>query len=179
MNSSQFREFLREYYSLNEADAPLGQQEVDEGETSLDAQVDRLLMGYEKEAASVKQESRDYRSLIRRLLTEEGEDAAGGTPPPPADAPPPDKAPAEALDVMSFAESVVRLIDNYDSLLDIRDTIIRRAQKYLDDKYQQQAVIDFKSVMRDSFDVEVGVTDLDKQEKYLPPSAARAGKGTE
>ena len=175
MRPVDFRKFLREYYEqrLAEVDENLGSP-IDKGETSLDIQLDRFLISYEKDSKSAKQESRDFRSFTREFLKEANEEAEGKKEDLPAV-----KQPTGDINVSIFAEHVVRLVDNYDSLLDVRDTIIRRAQKFLNDNYDAQVLSDFKSIMRDTFDVEVGVTDMDKQEKFQPPAAARAGKGTE
>lgn len=172
MRHNDFRQFLREYFSLTEA--PL-EDPVDKGETSLDSQVDRLFLSYEKEARHTKNEGKNYRDMTRRFLTEADEDAEKKDKEV-VDAP---KGSRDDIDVESFAESIVRLVDNYDSLLDVRDTLIRRAQEFLGKNYNPATVADFKSVMRDTFDVEVGVTDVEKQDKYQPPPAARAGKGSE
>jgi len=168
MRRDDFRQFLREYF-IAEA-GPLKGPE-NKGSTSLDAQVDRLLISYEKEARSAKNEALDFRSMTRRVLSEADDDAEESP-----DAP---KGTADDIDMQEFAGSVVRLIDNYDSLLDVRDTLVRRAQDYIAKKYDERAASDFASVMRDTFDVEVGVTDVDRQDKYQAPSAARAGKGSE
>lgn len=176
MRRDDFRSFLREYFTLTEAN-PLKSPQ-DEGETSLDSQVDRLLLSYEKQARNAKNEARDFRSLARRMLSEaDEEDDKKDEDKKSPDAPP--KSSAGDIDMQEFAESVVRLIENYDSLLDVRDTLIRRAKNFLEKNYDSSTVSDFTSTMRDTFDVEVGVTDVNKQDKYQAPPAARAGKGTE
>lgn len=172
MRPNDFRQFLREYFYL--AEAPI-EDPADKGETSLDNQVDRLILSYEKEARHAKNEGANYRDVTRRFLAE-ADDDDDKKDDDSADMP---KSSPDDIDIQSFAESVVRLVDNYDSLLDVRDTLIRRAQDFLKKNYDAATLADFKSVMRDTFDVEVGVTDVQKQDKYQPPPAARAGKGSE
>lgn len=184
MRPNDFRKFLREYYdrSLIEANQIKLENSVDQGETSLDNQVDRLLISYEKDSKSVKQESRDFRSLARKFLKEAGEEADSKEGVEEKDSVPGEgssKLSSDNIDINTFAEHVVRLVDNYDSLLDVRDTLVRRAETYLNKNYEPQVLSDFKSVMRDRFDVEVGVTDVEKQDEFLRPTADRAGKGTE
>ena len=98
------------------------------GEDSLDAQVDKYLVDYESESKLSKNESKDFRALVRRFLQEaetEEKDAKGK------------KAEkkllsSEDIDVDNFVESVVRLIDNYDNLLEVRNTILRRTFSFLE-----------------------------------------------
>jgi hypothetical protein len=87
----------------------------------------------------------------------------------------PEKLTIDDIDVNSFAAAVARLVDNYDSLLEIRDTITRRAANYLNKAYELDVVQKFKDVMGDQFDLgseesPVGLSD----EKFQAPPANRA-----
>lgn len=142
-----------------------------ESGVSLDAQVDRYLNEYEKEAKSAKQEGKDFRSLIKRLLREEEGDAS------PAD-PGAGKASVNDLDIESFANSVVRLIDNFDSLLEVRSTLVRRAENFLAKVYDEEVTKEFARVMREEHGIEPGKSaETVSDEQFPAPPAARAGDG--
>lgn len=170
MRRDDFRNLIREFLLVEEkTDDPT--KEKEDGETSLDAQVDRLLISYEKEAKKSKNEGLDMRFLTRRFLLEADEDEKEDDSSPTAK----NKGSAEDIDVESFAESLVRLVDNYDSLLEVRDTLIRRARNFLRKNYDDATVNDFLSILRDNFDIEVGMSRFEKELEVQPPPAARAG----
>lgn len=169
---------------------------------SLDAQVDRYLGQYESSAkksdgdldspgndlstsgADVDQmESIDWRDLIKGRLIEAGEgdkddendeeNAAPG-----ADAmmdQVPDKPGLDKLNIESFANDVARMIENYDSLLEIRSTLLRRARAFLMKNYDDEVVKAFEDSMRDDHGMEAGVGSQDLAiDKFVAPAADRA-----
>lgn len=144
-----------------------------EGGASLDSQVDQYLAEYEGEAKSSKTEGRDFRMMTRRFLTEDlvFED----------DAPPgveTGKLGLESLDVESFCNSVVRLIDNYDSLLEVRNTLYKRAKSFLTKTYAEDVLEAYDRLMRDEHDIEDGKTSMETaDDKFQAPAADRAGDG--
>ncbi len=141
--------------------------------TSLDAQVDRYLNEYEQEAKSAKQEGKDWRMLVKRMLREAGDESDV-----PADAGPGAQSSVNDIDLESFCNSLMRLIDNYDSLLEVRSTLVRRAENFLSKVYDQEVVKEFTRVMRDDHGVEAGKSPEDvSDEQYPAPPAARAGEG--
>lgn len=185
---------LVESYLLREEDEAGGDFKPEEKlagqkQDSLDAQVDRFLMSYEKEAKGAKTEGFNFRSMTRRFLNEaegdeegdEGEQGSGDEGGGEDEADPesqvdePTKLSLDDIDVNSFASSVARLIDNYDSLLEVRDTLVRRASKFLSKNYDSQVVSNFESVLRDEYDIEQGVSDVDKKYEIEVPNADRAG----
>ena len=88
------------------------------------------------------------------------------------------KLSAEDIDIEEFASSVVRLIDNYDSLLEVRNTLARRAMNFLSDNYSPDVVSQFKIVLEDEHDITVGKSKADEEDNEFPaPAAARAGSG--
>ena len=102
-------------------------------EDSLDAQVDKFLIAYEADSKEIKKESFNFRSSMRALLLEEEEeetDDAEDAEDEPADALV-KKLPAEDLNMEEFVNNVMRLVENYDSLLEIRDTILKRALNFI------------------------------------------------
>ena len=89
---------------------------------------------------------------------------AGGAPAVPAPAPAagPDTSivpaegttpvlPADSIDMESFCGAVHRLIENHEALLEVRNTIFRRAFNYLLDHYEPEAVKLFENIMRDEY----------------------------
>lgn len=178
---------------LREADE---EQSESKGEDSLDAQVDRYLSDYESEAKNTKNEGLDIRLMTRRFLVEaegdeedkegtgdeaggeEEKDAEAGDEPADEDATDePEKLTIEDIDVKSFVTDVMRLVDNYDNLLEVRNTILRRAESYLGKSYEKDVVDSFKEELLESYGVEVGVSKFDKESEaeFQPPNAGAAG----
>lgn len=142
-----------------------------ETEASVDRQIDKYFSDYEKEAKTTKTEGTDFRFMSRRFFASvlsEAEDEEK------KDEPAAEKLTLEDIDIEVFADSVVRLIDNYDSLLEIRDTISKRAVNFLKENYDESAVQMFKDVMSDQYDIEVGRPAVSDNEKFPAPPADRA-----
>lgn len=143
----------------------------DEGGASLDAQVDKYLIDYESEAKNVQQEGKDFRRVTRRFLesrlNEEDEDVSS------------EQKSIDNIDIENFANSVVRLIENYDNLIEVRSTLFRRAKNYLAKMYDEEVISSFEEIMRDQHGIEAGKTPSEiKADEFQPPSAARAGDGS-
>lgn len=155
---------------IYEASSPL-EQDMLEPDDSLDDQVDRYLAEYENEAKSAKKEGLDFRALTRRLISEADEE------PPPAESP--DQKPGiDNVDVAAFANSVVRLIDNYDSLLEVRSAIARRAINFIAKSYSIDVVDALKNSFKDDHGIVPGKTkDQVDSEEFSAPAADRAGDG--
>lgn len=160
----------------------------------------------DNEVASVDQmEALDWRDLVKgRLLTEAGDgdrhdpwspgalheagesdkddddkgDAAPGAEGMTGDDS--NKPGVGSLDVEKFANDVVRLIDNYDSLLEVKNTLIRRATAFLKKNYDDEVVKSFEDTLRDDHSMEAGEDkgELDA-DKYPAPSAERASGSAE
>jgi len=147
------------------------QPKKEEGEDSVDAQIDKYLSQYEsqaKEDASAKMESVSFDRLTwdwKRLVEAEDEEKDEK----------PEKGKLEELDMKSFVSDVMRLVDNADSLLELRNTILRRAANYLSENYEGDALKSFKEELLESHDVEIGQTESEKEDEYQPPKAGAAG----
>jgi len=164
---------------------------------SLDSQVDRYLAQYEDEAkvgsapSADQMESLDWRALVRgHLLTEEGQDddQAGGDDDLAAsddeDAgaaaglegeDEPEKLGIDKIDVAAFANSVVRLIENYDNMLEVRSTLQRRAMSFLEKVYDDEVIDAFKNTLRDDHGLAAGEDSSSiAADKYPSPAADRA-----
>jgi hypothetical protein len=178
---------------LNEEDDSTAHETGASGD-SLDSQVDRYLNQYEEDAkkvegASVEQmEALDWRDLVKgRVITEAGEgdkdedapdDAAPG-----ADeltGQETDKLGVDKLDVEKFANDVVRLIENYDSLLEVRSTLLRRAGSFLKKNYDDEVIKAFHNTLRDDHGMEAGNDEGTlNAEKFPAPTADRAAGSAE
>jgi len=191
-SKSYFRSLAR---LLREAEKD---EEKEKGEDSLDAQIDNYLASYESEAKLLKKEGRDYRSLVRRFLTEAGDDEEeekddeedkkededaeeekgdeekdeGGED---EEKEEPKKLSLEDIDPGSFADSVVRLIENYENLLEVRNTILRRASNFLAKTYEKDVIDSFKESLAERHGIELNKSSFEKEEEYVAPNAARAG----
>jgi hypothetical protein len=161
------------------------------GEDSVDNQIDSYLSQYEKTAKDALKESRDWRSTVKRLLKEaddeeeneedadeegDSEDDEGGEEgdEDAEEDTEPEKLTADDIDLNQFSNDVSRLIENYDSLLEIRNTILRRALKYLSKSYEKSATDKFKEVLLNEYGLEIGSTKRDNEERYGAPAAERA-----
>jgi len=156
--------------SLNEAEDK--KKAEDEGEDSLDDQIDRYFNDYESEAKSAKVESRDWRRTLRRLFEAEGDEPAEEEG---AEAEEPAKLSSDDIKIDSFLDSVMRLVDNYDSLLEVRNTILRRAVNFLNKNYEPDVAQQFKDSLRDSYGFDIGKSAKDvSDEQFTAPPAERA-----
>jgi len=152
---------------------------------SIDSQIDKFLIDYETEAKRSKNEGLDFRMMTRRLLREEEDDAdAADTDADDAetDDAETDDADAETkkssldeLNMESYVASVMRLVDNYDNLLEVRNTILRRAKNYLVKNYEPEALNSFDDNLRETYGMEVGEMESERQDKFQPPKAGAAG----
>lgn len=170
---NQLRKLISE--EVKKSIVEVGEKEKQEkGEDSLDSQIDNYLIDYEVESKASKNEGKDFRSLVRRFLSEaeEAEEAEG------EDKEESKKLTSEDLDVDNFVNSVIRLIENYDSLLEVRDVILRRAINFLLKGYEPDVVEAFKANLLDQHGLEVGKSKADvEDEEYEQPTADRAGPG--
>jgi hypothetical protein len=173
MKHEDFRKMVRQFLT-EEGPSKRPGANPDKGLTSLDAQVDRLLISYEKEAKNSQNEGKDFRSTVRRFLLEADEDK--GKEDNKEDVKPAKKLGIDDINVESFSSSVVRLIDNYDNLLEVRDTLLRRSRDFLKKNYSDDVVSQFLSILREEFDVRINVDDVDKEFIFEPPPAVGAGK---
>lgn len=152
----------------------------EEGEDSLDAQVDKLFSDYESEAQNAKNEGLDFRMMTRRFLQEAEEDEKKDEEKDEKKEEPADEKKQLALEdinMTSFVTDVMRLVDNYETLLEVRNTILRRAANYLGKHYEKDAVDAFKGELLESYGVEIGMSKFDREDEleFQPPKAAAAG----
>lgn len=151
---------LEEGAPINPADAQPTAADVQN--LSLDMKVDSYFLKYEKSSLPTQQTYAvpgspenmmfEFREVVQRLLEAEGDDPmAGGDAPvagvddagagggeeggaPPA-APSQPQIENPRFNVRNFAQSVARLVLNYESLLDPRTTILNRARFFIEKNY--------------------------------------------
>lgn len=180
------RAYLR-HQMLHEAEAlPNNELPVVEGNDSLDAQVDRYLHGYEAEATNIVKEGHDMRAITQRFLFEApdddkkdndaGDDGAGddGASEEEEDFKPTKKSLGE-IDVRSFAGDVARLITNVQSLIETKNTILRRSINYLGKSYDKSVIRQLEIVLEDEHGLVVGKSEKDIEDDIYTPPAANAG----
>lgn len=150
---------------IREADL---ESEKEEGEDSLDAQIDRYFVDYEKESSISKNEGLDFRMMTRRFLLEADEEADKKDEK--------KKLKIEDIDVENFLDSVMRLVDNYDALLEVRNTILRRAVNFLVKGYEPAVADAFKENLTEIYGMEIGKSKSEvEDEEFQAPAADRAG----
>jgi len=181
-------------FLLNEAEEESSLDPDMDGEDSVDNQIDNYLSQYERTAKDSLKEGKDWRSTIKRLLREADDEPEEEEEDPPEDEEgneeegegdeegseedsedtEPEKLTESDIDLGQFSNDVARLIENYDSLLEIKNTILRRSLKYLNDSYDKSTLNKFKEILMDEHGLEVGATNKDKEERYSAPPAERA-----
>lgn len=141
---------------------------------SVDDQIDALLIKFESE--SIKTESVSL-SLSKLLFEapedeeeEEGPSAVGSEERDQELSAEPVKPPVE---IDQFTKKLVRLLENYESLLDIKTVIINRAKNYLIENYDEAAA----DALEDTLDTDYGISlDPPDNEAERPIAVGAAAK---
>lgn len=160
---------LRELLKIVNEELSKDDAEPKEGDASLDAQVDRYFVRYEEESRRPKKES-----FRRRRIIEAEDDAPADEP---SDSSEPQKMTSSDIDVEVFANSVVRLIENYDALLEVRSTIARRAINYLAKEYDEETIELFKATLEDDHGLVPGETEQETNASHTRPPQADKAQG--
>lgn len=79
------------------------------------------------------------------------------------------------INISTFAAGVVRLIENFDKLIEVRDTIVNRSEKFLSKNYDEDVLTAYKDVLNEEFGIVPGKTRYDKEYEVEPPRAGFAG----
>lgn len=186
---------LKQRGHLAEADAgsiPIDQEERGD---SLDRQVDRYFADYENNAKTDNEpaDQVEWRELVRSMVIseapgdEEGDeteppDPSGGEDELSAEEPEvpekPKKLSLDDIDVEMFANDVARLVENYDNLLEVRRTLIKRAVNFISKNYDEQAVKELKYALRDNHGLMGDKSEREhKADSFQAPYAGEAGPG--
>jgi hypothetical protein len=171
----ELRKILREEILLEEENKATDQP----GEDSIDMQIDRYFMDFETEARSLKKEGRDWHRTMRRLMeADEDESEDEKEDEGEKEEKKPEKGTADDIEIESFVNGIIRLIDNYDSLLEVRNTILRRASNFLNKNYDTEVVDAFHGKLKDDHGMEIGKSrDEYFSDNFSAPISDRAGGG--
>lgn len=140
-----------------------------EKEDSVDNQIDRFLLQYENESQDLA-ESKNYRDFVKKFLLEAEDEDKDKNEKEVEEK----KISADKIDIDSFTSSVVRLIENYDNLLELKTTIAKRAKNFLIKHYELEVAKQFEDILAETFEITIG----DKQ-GLLAPAQSRAGGSDE
>jgi hypothetical protein len=172
---------------------------------SLDAEVDNYIVRYEKESiptaetyedelfnAQTEAPAQTFESVLYDALNEAEEeeeelpaeepDAAGGlglgdSEPSPEDAEqaPPAIMNTPQINLQDFARSIARLVNNYDALMNPKNIILNRVQKYVEMNYDARTAKELMEIL----DVNYSLTTDDNAEQEWPTPYAAGALSTE
>lgn len=175
------RKFLQEAVE----DSPVaGMMKDDSAPESVDAEIDALIIQYEKESIESGKEREGQEMMeslrnlsLRFLLEAEGDEAPDPSAEPASDASAaPSKTPAQKeelppIDIEQFTSKVARLVSNASTLLPVEEVIIARAMKYLRENYDESYVEKMQDILDNQYDF-----DLDGDEDIIDvPISVGAG----
>jgi len=138
--------------------------ELPDSDASADRQILKIIMDAERQAVkSGKQQAsmtalESIRRKNMRFLLEQEE-----------------KVPP--LDVGTFGIEIMRVIKNFDTILDIPSIIIKRAEKYLLDKYGKNIAKSFVDYVNNEFDFSTSDENDDNEQSHLAIGAIGGGGG--
>ena len=156
MKKESFKQFKTRIIEslLSEADA-MPQDKIND---SIDSQVDRYLTQYESDSKINESTSR----ATRKFLFEDEEQE-------PADMP---QKTIESINIERFVSDVVRLIENSDSLLELKGTIAKRASNFLKKFYDESTVGEFEAILEQEHGIVPGKSksQVDNDQFKAPPA---------
>lgn len=152
--------------SLNEEDNQDHAVDAGFSKGSFDAQVDKKLRSFVKDAKQVDDE-------LDTIATPEDGDVSDA----PEGEEPKKETPAQDLDYTALVQDVLDFIDNFDNLIEIKNTVLRRAIAFLKKTHGDEAVSNFKDALNETGSA-VGVNDEEfEADNYKPSYAIGAGPG--
>lgn len=199
MNEEDLKQLIQEQFALillEQEDNPEGDEPDEVSSSSVDEQIDKLLLQYEK--LSVPDEEQALQEMINKgslrfiLEQEEPEEEAeeaeeeeavedadeedAEAEEEEADAP---EEEAPSIDIGTFAAKVARLAEMPEKVLDLKSAIINRAVQYLQENYDDNVAKDFEEALLDKFQMAVPETEIENLVAAdLPaPPAVGAGSG--
>lgn len=159
----------------------LGEDENELKNPSVDAQIDALLIRYEKEASdeTINESSLDPLSLKFLLEQEEAEeteveiDIEDDSSPEPKD----DDEKKLEMNLTAFARNLARLYEMHEKLLSVEEVILKRAYRMVQKNYGDKDLRELKDILLEEFNVELSEESEDRKEfdKSNVPPAAGAG----
>jgi len=170
-------------------EVPTGDEPDSPAPASVDDQIDKLLLQYEK--LSLPSEEEALQEMIQkcslRLILEQEEDevVAADDEEDPEDAEEEEVAEEDEefeqeipkLDIGTFALKVARLAELPEKVLDLKDAIINRAIHYLQTNYDDNIAKEFENALMDNFQLAVPEEEVEKlvASDLPPPAAVGAG----
>lgn len=147
---------LRRLMLEEESASDVSPQERPDNEESVDRQILRVIMDAERNAvkagrasqAMTPMEAINRRSLKFIFEAEEGD----------SDTPP--------LDVGTFAMEIMRVIKNFDTLLDIPTVIINKSRAYIEQKYDKKTAESFMELLQNEYDITLGKGGMEPDSEY-------------
>lgn len=143
-------------------------------EDSLDDQVDRFLSQYEKNATVEnrdKNESYSHYDSVKKFLFEEEDEEADDS-----EEKPVEKLSIQDLNVSEYINDVMRLVDNFQNLVEVQDVVLARAKNFLLKNYNEEVGTKFDSILKE-YGIVIGKSKKDVEDDYQAPPADRAGSG--
>lgn len=147
-------------------------QERPDNEESVDRQILRAIMDAERNAvqAGRAQETMTPMEAVNRrslkfIFEAEGDSEGEGEE---SDKPP--------LDVGTFAMEIMRVIKNFDTLLDIPTVILNKAKSYIAQKYDKKTAESFMELIHNEYDITIGKGGMQPDDEYevMPHTAVGA-----
>ena len=193
MNENDLRQMIAREYTriLNEQaedENSAGDEPDASSAVSVDEQIDRLLMQYEK--LSLPDEEDQLLEMIKSaslqfILEQDEEEPAEEEPAEEEtedeDAPDEeeDQEDSPEIDLATFAAKVARLAEMPEKVLDLKSAIINRAIQYLAANYDRSVASQFEAALMDKFQLAVPEEEVETvvASDLPPPPAAGAGPG--
>jgi len=142
---------------------------------SVDDQIDALLIKFESESIKTESVTRSLSALLFEAPEdddEEGPSAVGSEERDQELSAEPIKPPVE---IDQFTKKVVRLLENYESLLDIKTVIINRARNYLIENYDEAAADALEDTLDTDYGISLNPPDNDPARPIAVGAAAKVG----
>ena len=183
-------EFLKEEEELEVS----SENKSEPHKASVDGQIDKHFIEFEREAREIPEEEEgrtlesfsrtsDYVYDFLREADEEEEDPAAELEEPAAEEPEESdeleiekrKLNSDDIDMLSFVGDIVRLIENFDKLVEIRDTVVHRAMNFLLKDYDEDTVEQFRDILNEEYGISPGKTRYEREYEIQAPKAGAAG----
>ncbi len=197
MNEKDLRQLIEEQYrkltlEQESEEVPTGDEPDAASPTSVDAQIDELLLQYEKlaipnagDALLEALKNSSLRFILEQeevnvgvSAEEEGEGEVEAEEEE-VEAGPEVEKKLPDLDIATFALKVARLAEIPEKVLDLKDAIINRAIQYLETNYDNNVAKEFEAALMDKFQLALPEEEVEKLvASDLPaPPAVGAGPG--
>lgn len=146
---------------------------------SVDNIIDKMLMDYEEDGLKIKKENFNLRNyFLSSLLSEAEEEKKKKDKKKEEKEIPLRKNPDYEFDVHVFVNNVARLAENYDSLLDMRDLILKRAYNFVQKNYNKDIAKEFERYLMKNFEMQIDRSKIEQEYDFIAPYSKRSGGGS-